>query len=158
MRRGVVILLLTLSLLVIIAAGGAVFFGQSLVRPGEAVSGPTATIPPFARYHADDVWQRLQAAGLPVQDWRANPVVGASLVPHTWTEAQQFTIGDGQAGGGQVFTFATATDLAAVQQWFAATPALSPYVYVRGNALLWVSGYVPAADATRYQAALNTLP
>jgi predicted small lipoprotein YifL len=138
MRKGVGLLLVAMCVATLAGCGGP---------------GPTPT-PAYARYQADDVWHAVQAAGLPVSGWRDNATVGASLVPHTWREAREFTIGDGSAGGGQVFTFATPGDQAAVQAWFARAPDLSPYVYSKGNALLWISGFLPRADAASYEAAL----
>jgi len=96
MRRGSVILLLTLALLAIVAAGGAVFFGQSLVRPGERASGPPGppATPPFARFTAADVVATFRSFGLPAEN--AHPLSA---------ENQQAFYGDVPLGRGQVAAF-----------------------------------------------------
>ncbi len=96
MRRGTVILLLTLSLLAILAAGGAVFFGQSLVRPADRVfgaPGPTPT-PPFARFSAAQVVATFRSFGLAAED--AHPLAA---------QDQQAFYGDVPLGQGQVAAF-----------------------------------------------------
>jgi hypothetical protein len=127
-----------------------------LVAALVACGGPSATqTPAFARYTADQVVTALQPLGITgvgphVRDPQA-------VAPNTYSDGRDFTIPIVAPKGGQVLIFASATDLAAMQAWFARFPDLAPYVYTKGNALIQLNNTLPKAEAMKYEAALAAM-
>jgi len=115
-------------------------------------TAPTAT-PTFARYTADDVTKALMPLG--ITDIKAGTRDPKSVAPNTYTAAQEFSIPSIAPKGGQVQIFATASDLAAMQTWYARFPDLAPYVYVKGNALVQLNNTLPKAEAEKFRAAVE---
>ena len=122
-----------------------------------ACGGPAPTpTPTFARYDVASVVAVLQPLGISnVQPSVRDP---QSVAPNTARDQREFSIPSIAPKGGQLLLFATASDLAAMQTWYARFPDLAPYVYVHGNAMLQLNSSLSAAEAARYQAALNSLP
>ena len=130
--------------------------------------------PGFLRYHADDVVQALQAAGLPVAQVTPRPIAtatpnpdlprqprvagGPPTDPMVEVEARNFVIPSLGDKGGEIFIFDSPERLRAKQICFARFPDLYPYVYAHQNVLLRLDRALPAAEASRYKAALETLP
>jgi hypothetical protein len=121
-----------------------------------ACGGQAATPPPtFARYTADEVIAALQPLGITdIKEGTRDP---KSVAPNTYTASKEFTIPSVAPKGGQVQVFSTASDLAAMQAWYARFPDLAPYVYVKGNALVQLNNTLPKAEAERYAAAVAGL-
>jgi hypothetical protein len=118
-------------------------------------TAPTAT-PAFARYTAEEVVAALRPLGIAdVKPLARDP---QSVAPNTASDGREFAIPSIAPKGGQVQVFATASDLAAMQAWFARFPDLAPYVYVKGNALVQLNNTLPKAEADKYRAAVASLP
>ncbi len=131
------LLLVSFALVALVACGG---------------TAPTAT-PAFARYTADDVVKALMPLGISdVQDGKRDP---NSVAPNTYTASKEFAIPSIAPKGGQVQIFASASDLAAMQTWYARFPDLAPYVYVKGNALVQLNNTLPKAEADKFRAAVE---
>jgi hypothetical protein len=118
-------------------------------------TSPTAT-PAFARYTADDVIKALQPLG--ISDVKEGTREPGTIAPNTYTANKEFTITSIAPKGGQVQVFATASDLAAMQAWYARFPDLAPYVYVKGNALVQLNNTLPKAEADKFKAAVEGMP
>ena len=115
-------------------------------------TAPTAT-PTFARYTADDVIAALQPVG--ISDVGPHVRDPKSVAPNTYSDARDFTITSIAPKGGQVQIFTSASDLAAMQAWYARFPDLVPYVYVQGNALVQLNNTLPKAEAEKFKAAVE---
>lgn len=116
---------------------------------------PTPT-PTFARYTAEEVIAALRPLGIAdVKPLARDP---QSVAPNTASDGREFAIPSIAPKGGQVQVFATASDLAAMQTWFARFPDLAPYVYVKGNALVQLNNTLPKAEAEKYRAAVEGMP
>jgi hypothetical protein len=131
--------------------------------------------PGFLRHDTTDVVRALEAAGLPIADLRPRAIAtvtpnpdlprqprvragGPPIEPMVEVEAHTFVIPSLGDKGGRIFIFDSGERLRAKQIWFARFPDLYPYVYVHQNVLLWLDGSLPAGEAARYKAALETLP
>jgi hypothetical protein len=122
-----------------------------------ACGGQSATpTPAFARYTAEDVVKALTPLG--ITGVRAAVHPSGAVGPSTYTENREFVIPSIAPKGGQVQVFATASDLAAMQTWYARFPDLAPYVYVKGNALVQLNNTLPKAEAEKYRLAVESLP
>ena len=120
------------------------------------VAKPT---PAFARYTAAQVIAALTPQGIAdVRDGQRGPNEPWPNVQATW---QVFSYGGISVDkrGGQVLTYATAADLAAMDAYLDALPAnLNTYRYQHGNALLYLSFQVSRGDAERLRQAFEALP
>lgn len=121
---------------------------------------PTAT-PPYARHTPQQALDAFAAAGLAVAD-AADGVRGAS---EPWPATQRAWVVFGTATvpaakrGGQVLTYATPADAAAMRAYLDRLPAdLTVYATWRDDALLFLDRTVPKAEADRYRAAFLALP
>lgn len=118
-------------------------------------TSPTVT-PAFARYSANDVVSALQPLGITdVRDGVRDP---GAVAPNTHSASKDFTIPAIAPKGGQVLVFSTASDLAAMQAWYARFPDLAPYVYVKNNALVQLNNTLPKAEADKFKSALEGMP
>ena len=117
-----------------------------------ATASPTAT---FAHFTSADITKALTPLG--ITNVKAAVRDPQSVAPNTARDNQEFTIPSIAPKGGQVMTFATPSDLAAMQAWFARFPDLAPYVYVNGNALVQLNSTLPQAEAEKYRVAVAAL-
>lgn len=122
----------------------------ALVACGGTSATPTPT---FARYTVDDVVKALMPLG--ISDVRLDPRASGAIAPNTASAERAFTIPSIAPKGGQVQVFASASDLAAMQTWYARFPDLAPYVYVKGNALVQLNNTLPKAEAEKFRAAVE---
>lgn len=103
----------------------------------------------------DDALASFGAAGLDTsscEDW----TVGDSPVPNTFTAAQYCTQEDGNTY--RVFSFDSASDLAAVRDYYGAfTGAFASYLYENDNLLFQASVDMPKAAAEQYQSTFESV-
>lgn len=120
---------------------------------------PTAT-PVFARFTAADVLQRLTSTGIAISEAQPGQRAANEPWPNTHRDWQLFSFAGVPANqrGGQVLTYATASDLAAMTAYLDQLPAnLKPYSYVNGNALVFLSAQVPGPEAAKLRDAFMAL-
>ena len=135
---------LALAVVAVTACGGA---------------APTAT-PTFARFTASGVLASLAAAGIAIADARDGQRAPDEPWPNTQRDWQIFTFAGVPAArrGGQVLTYASPADLAAMSAYLDRLPAnLKPYSYVNGNALVFLSAQVPGPEAAKLRDAFMAL-
>ncbi len=82
-------------------------------------------------------------------------------VPRVATEAIRFFLPSlGGQKGGRVYSFDNASDLQTVKQYYesgASGAASRPWIFVKDNILVQITGELPENRAKQYQAALNML-
>jgi hypothetical protein len=120
---------------------------------------PTAT-PAFARFTAAGVLASLTAAGIAVADAQPGQRASNEPWPNTHRDWQLFGFAGVPADrrGGQVLTYATPADLAAMTAYLDQLPAnLRPYSYTNGNALVFLSAQVPGPEAAKLRDAFMAL-
>lgn len=131
--------------------------------PAPSTSTVLATpVPPAGKnWTTSQVTNAFRRAKLEISNPRPMTNDDYGNVPHLATEAIRFflpTLG-GQKGG-RIYDFASASDLQTVKRYYdsgsgAASP---PWVFVRDNILVQITGDLPENRAKLYQAALNSLP
>lgn len=122
-------------------------------------SAPTAT-PQFARFTSAGVLTALSSAGIAITEAQDGQRAANEPWPNTQRDWQLFTFAGVPASrrGGQVLTYATTTDLAAMQAYLDRLPLeLKPYSYVNGNALVFLSAQVPGPEAAKLREAFMAL-
>jgi hypothetical protein len=139
--------------LLLLALLGLVGCGST--APGStAVASPSPSPSPiFAKYKAQEVITAWAKAGLTVTDQK--PCAQTSTtIPKTFDEDVCFTIPSIAPAGGQLFSFSTPTNQAAIVAYFGQYLALAPYVYAHANAVAQLNSNLPAAQAAQYDAAM----
>jgi hypothetical protein len=134
------------------------FVGLLLFLVGCGVAPATAT-PTFPSYTVPVVVNALTLNGLAVGNLRpAAPWQQGDPWPNVAVDRQEFDIPGIAPPGGIIATFATQQDVDAMAAYYAHAPDPAPYVYVHGNAILWLNNGLAKADAERYREALEALP
>ncbi len=124
-----------------------------------AVSTPSA--PTAKNWTTSQVVNAFRRANLEISNPRPMTNDDYGNVPHLATEAIRFflpTLG-GQKGG-RIYDFSNARDLQTVKQYYssgASGSASPPWIFVKDNILVQISGELPENRAKQYQAALNSL-
>lgn len=127
---------------------------------GEPSASASPSAAPFARHTVADVAAAFRAAGLSVEGLRdgvRGPTEPWPNVQSAWQSVGTATVSV-DLRGGQILTYASAADLAAMQAYLAGLPAnYQVYSYVHANVLVYLNPIVPKAEAERYKAALEAL-
>ncbi len=134
----------------------ALFLAASFVLPQvrEASAQGSAVDRPLT---AQEVVAALQAAGLPVENVRQQPIGmgGPSGPPTSEREAWAFTIATVAPSGGRIMIFADSERLRGKADWFSRVGARN--MIIAHNAILWLDPALPASDVVGYRRVLQGL-
>ncbi len=142
-------LLASLAFLTLAGCGGS---STGTVAQSSASPSPSPS-PVFTKYKAQDVIDAWAKAGLTVTGQKPCEQT-STTIPKTFDEDVCFTIPSIAPAGGQLFTFSTPTNQAAIVAYFGQYITLAPYVYSHANAVAQLNSNLPAAEAAKYDAAM----
>lgn len=116
---------------------------------------------PATALTAEQVVERLTAAGLQVADVKPNSVAADGPVPKSFTSQASFSISEVAPSGGQVFVCDTKQNCDAIFAYYDALKALAgPYLYQSpsGTVVAQLNSGLTPETAAKYEAAIKALP
>lgn len=129
---------------------------ESPTEQGETEQGEQETAEDFRVYDANDVIRAFEEAGLEASSVE-DQEIGGTAAPATEVESKSLTIPSVAPEGGQILIFEDREGLESKKAWFERFPDLTPYVYVKRNAMVQLNSGVPAEEASNYGDALENM-
>lgn len=122
---------------------------------------PTAPATTFNKWTVAQAQSAFKTAGLEFANPRPMTNEDYGNVPRVAKEGLRFFLPSlGGQKGGRVYSFSTATDLQTVRQYYESGQsgaAAKPWIFVKDNILVQISGDLPESRANQYKNALNAL-